>query len=60
MNITELAEEIVKGKGYVVIPDLLSFAEAKAARNLILQLAKKERQQDKLDISDRQRLRSHH
>lgn len=53
MNITKLTEEIVRGKGYVVLPDLLSPAEATEARDLILQLAQKERQQDKLDVHEK-------
>lgn len=50
MNITELTEEIVRGKGYVVLPDLLSLAEATEARNTILELAQKEKQKGKLLI----------
>ena len=50
MNIRHLTEEIVRGKGYVVLPDLLSPAEAKTARDSILQLAEQERQQDKLVV----------
>ena len=43
-----MAQEITQGKGYVVLPDLLSYEEAKQARELIYQLAEKDRQQDKL------------
>ena len=50
MNITELTEEIVRGKGYVVLPDVLSLIEVKKARELVLQLAQQERQQNKLVI----------
>lgn len=48
MNITELTEEIVQGKGYVVLPDLLSRTEATEARNLILEIAQQEKQENKL------------
>ncbi|HHP7229597.1 MAG TPA: phytanoyl-CoA dioxygenase family protein [Xenococcaceae cyanobacterium] len=50
MNITKLTKQIVRGKGYVVLPDLLSSAEAREARELVLQLARKERQQGKLIV----------
>jgi len=43
-----LANEILHGKGYVIIPDLLSKEEAAATRSLILALAEQERQQNKL------------
>ena len=46
MKITELTEEIVRGQGYVVLPDLLSPTEAHQARDLILQA-----QQEKQDRS---------
>lgn len=48
VNITELAEEIIRGKGYVMLPNLISSAEAEVARDLILQFAQQERQQNKL------------
>ena len=47
VNIDRLTDEILHGKGYVLIPDLLSREDAAAARNLILQLA---REQDKLVV----------
>ena len=50
MNITELTEEIVRGRGYVVLPALLRPTEARTIRDLILQLAQQERQLDKLVI----------
>ncbi|VEP14593.1 conserved hypothetical protein [Hyella patelloides LEGE 07179] len=55
MNITELTEEIVRGKGYVVLPDLLSPTEARKTRDLILQLDRQERQQDKLVIKGKKK-----
>ncbi|MBE9015265.1 hypothetical protein C7Y66_12565 [Chroococcidiopsis sp. CCALA 051] len=33
MTVASLVEEIINGKGYVVIPDLLSTAEAELARS---------------------------
>ena len=53
MNITELTEEIVRGKGYVVLPNLLSLTETKKARDSILQLAQQERQQNKLVVHEK-------
>lgn len=50
MEIAELTEEIIQGKGYVVLPDLLSRQEAITTRNLILKLAKQERQNNKLIV----------
>ena len=50
VNIARLTEEIVEGKGYVMLPDLLSLAEANTARNLILELAQQEKQSGKLVI----------
>jgi ectoine hydroxylase-related dioxygenase (phytanoyl-CoA dioxygenase family) len=47
VNVIELTEEIVRGKGYIVIPDLLSLTETKKARDSILQLSRQERQQDR-------------
>lgn len=47
MTITELTEEIINGKGYVLLPNLLSQEEANLARNLVLELAETERQQYK-------------
>ncbi len=47
MTITELTEEIINGKGYVLLPDLISQEEANLARNLVLELAETERQQNK-------------
>ena len=50
MNIAELTEEITQGKGYVVLPNLLSRKDALGARNLILQLAEQERKENKLIV----------
>ena len=53
VNITKLTEEIIEGKGYVVLPDLLSPAEVQEARDLILKLASQERNHLKLIIKRR-------
>ena len=50
MNISELTQEIISGKGYVVLPDLLSLEEATAARNLILELAQQDKREGKLIV----------
>jgi ectoine hydroxylase-related dioxygenase (phytanoyl-CoA dioxygenase family) len=50
VSITELTKEIIQGKGYVMLPDLLSRQEATTARNLILELAEKEKQTGKLVV----------
>jgi ectoine hydroxylase-related dioxygenase (phytanoyl-CoA dioxygenase family) len=50
INLANLAKEIVAGQGYVLLPNLLSTAEATEARNIVLKLADKERQQKKLIV----------
>ena len=50
MNLAELRKEIVEGKGYVVLPDLLSRTEATKARNLILKYAQQDKQEGKLVV----------
>lgn len=55
VNITELTEEIVRGKGYVVLPNLLSPIEAKKARDSILQ-AQQERQDKSVVHGKKERL----
>jgi ectoine hydroxylase-related dioxygenase (phytanoyl-CoA dioxygenase family) len=47
-EIASLVNEIIAGKGYVVIPDVLSATQAQAARSLVLKLAQEEKQQGKL------------
>ncbi len=47
---SEITEEITQGKGYVVLPDLLSRNQATAARDLILELAAQEKQDGRLVI----------
>ena len=57
MKLKEITKEIVEGKGYVVLPDLLSQSEAGKARDLILELAQQDRQKGKLIIQEaKQRL----
>lgn len=56
-NIASFVEEIINGNGYVVIPNVLSSAQAEEARSLVLKLAEEERQQGKLLIDgNRERL----
>lgn len=43
MAVASLVDEIINGKGYVVIPDLLSKAQADLARSTVLKLAEEER-----------------
>lgn len=50
MSTKELAEEIVRGKGYIVLPGLLTSAEVSIAKEAILQLTSKERQRGKLAV----------
>ncbi|WP_319419235.1 phytanoyl-CoA dioxygenase family protein [Pleurocapsa sp. FMAR1] len=50
MNLTKLTEEIIQGKGYIILPDLLSLKETTEARNLILELAQQEKQENKLVV----------
>ncbi len=53
INLANLAREIVEGQGYVLLPNLLSTAEATEARNIVLKLADQERQQQKLIVEGR-------
>lgn len=56
-NIISIAEEILEGRGFVVIPEVLSAREAQEARSTIVQLADTEKQQGKLLIDgNRERL----
>jgi hypothetical protein len=47
-EVDRLAKEIVEGRGYILLPDLLSPNEAKQARDLVLELADRSRSQGKL------------
>lgn len=47
-TIANLVDEILDGKGYVLIPDVLSVAQAAEARSLVIKLADLERQAGKL------------
>ncbi len=42
-EIERLTKEIVEGRGYILLPDLLTSSEAKNARDLVLELADRER-----------------
>jgi ectoine hydroxylase-related dioxygenase (phytanoyl-CoA dioxygenase family) len=53
MNIAEISAEITQGKGYVVLPNLLSLAETVEARKLILEIARQEKQDGKLVIQEK-------
>lgn len=43
-SISELANEIINGKGYILLPNLLSVAEAQQARDRVLHIAHQQRQ----------------
>ena len=45
-----MTAEIIEGKGYIMLPDLLSRQETLAARNLILELAEQEKQDNKIIV----------
>lgn len=53
MNIAELTAEITQGKGYVLLPDLLSRPQTAAARDLILELAQQEKQTNRLVVQEK-------
>ncbi|NMG08043.1 phytanoyl-CoA dioxygenase family protein [Brasilonema sp. UFV-L1] len=56
-EVASLVDEIIQGKGYVLIPEVLSAEQAQEARSLVLKLAQEERQQGKLLIDgDKERL----
>jgi ectoine hydroxylase-related dioxygenase (phytanoyl-CoA dioxygenase family) len=49
-NVTSLVDEILEGKGYIVIPEVLSLAQAEEARTLVIQIAEQEKPQGKVFI----------
>ena len=49
-DLAGMVTEITQGKGYVMLPDLLSIEETAAARSLILDLAEQEKQEGKLIV----------
>ena len=51
-NIVDMVDEIIAGKGYVLIPELLSPTEAQEARALVLELAEKEKPLGKVLLDD--------
>jgi ectoine hydroxylase-related dioxygenase (phytanoyl-CoA dioxygenase family) len=51
-TIANLVDEILDGKGYALIPDVLSVAQAAEVRSLIIKLADLERQTGKLFVHD--------
>ena len=52
-DMASLGEEIIGGNGYVVIPNVLSLAQAEEARSTVLQLVELDRQKEKLFIEDK-------
>jgi ectoine hydroxylase-related dioxygenase (phytanoyl-CoA dioxygenase family) len=55
-DVASLVDEIIEGKGYVLLPEVLSATQAEEARSLVLKLAQEERQQGK-SLIDGQRER---
>ncbi|MEH2292242.1 hypothetical protein [Nostoc sp.] len=51
-DVVSLVEEIIQGKGYVLIPELLSPAQAEEARSLVLEIAEKEKLLGKVLLDD--------
>ena len=49
-ELNKIITEITDGKGFVILPDLITPQEAASARQLILELAEQERQVDKLIV----------
>ncbi|MGF1491876.1 MAG: phytanoyl-CoA dioxygenase family protein [Microcoleaceae cyanobacterium] len=56
-HVASLVDEILNGKGYVLIPEVLSPAQAVDARSLVLQIAEQEKLQGKLLIEEELRER---
>ncbi|MCP6761194.1 MAG: phytanoyl-CoA dioxygenase family protein [Fischerella sp. CENA71] len=50
VNIASLVDEILEGKGYVLLPSVLSTEQANEARSLVLKLAREQRQEGQLLI----------
>jgi ectoine hydroxylase-related dioxygenase (phytanoyl-CoA dioxygenase family) len=51
-NVVSVTEEIIAGQGYVLIPEVLTPAQAETARSLVLQIAKQEKPQGKVLIHE--------
>ncbi|MEH2231849.1 MAG: phytanoyl-CoA dioxygenase family protein [Nostoc sp.] len=51
-DVASLVDEIITGKGYIVIPEVLNPTQALEARSLVLQLAEKEKLQGKVLLDD--------
>lgn len=51
-DVASLVDEIIAGKGYVVIPEVLNPTQADEARSLVLELAKKEKLQGKVLLDE--------
>lgn len=55
-DVASLVDEIIEGKGYVLLPEVLSATQAEEARSLVLKRAEEGRQQGK-SLIDGQRER---
>ncbi|MGV2829279.1 phytanoyl-CoA dioxygenase family protein [Myxosarcina sp. GI1(2024)] len=55
-NIQDLTQEIIHGRGYVTLPNLISPQEAETARHLVLERAERDRQRDKSRRSNKERV----
>ncbi|MEM7590767.1 MAG: phytanoyl-CoA dioxygenase family protein [Cyanobacteria bacterium P01_A01_bin.83] len=53
VNTAAINKEITRGKGFVVLPNLVSADKATAARNLILELAQQDKQNGNLVIQEK-------
>ncbi|MHC0065394.1 hypothetical protein ACWATR_21270 [Nostoc sp. UIC 10890] len=51
-DVASLVDEIITGKGYILIPEVLNPTQALEARSLVLQLAEKEKLQGKVLLDD--------
>ncbi|MCW5317901.1 phytanoyl-CoA dioxygenase [Nostoc sp. KVJ3] len=51
-DVVSLVEEIIQGKGYVLIPELLSPVQSEEARSLVLEIAEKEKPLGKVLLDD--------
>ncbi len=51
-DVASILDEIIAGKGYVVIPEVLNPTQAQEARTLVLELAKKEKLQGKVLLDE--------
>ena len=52
-DVSNLTYEIIKGNGYILIPDVLSPTQAEEARSMVLKLAEKEKLEGKVLLYDK-------